>query len=710
MRLFLFSILLLALPVLSFCQIISPEQAAKAARNFYYERVNLTKVVSFDDINIKGIRTSGDNHSLYYVCEMQPSGFVVVSAFANVKPVLAFSFESNYLPDSELPEGFDVWMDHYRQQIKYAIDNQVAPADNIASEWQRLLSDNFSENDNLKQQLSVEPLLVSKWNQDSPYNGWCPVDPAGPGGRCYAGCVATAMGQLQYYYRFPFQGQGSYSYVRPVYGTISADFGNTSYNWNGMLSGLATTNDPVAELLFHQGVSVDMEYGPSGSGMTNHKAAFSLKNYFRYGPETQYYFRDSVTLDWDSLLITNLDQRKPMYYAGWAGVQSTSGHAFVCDGYQPGNYYHFNWGWGGSQDGYFYTDNLTPGGNNFNFAQEVIPMFPDTIQNIYPIYCQGLTTMTDVRGSIEDGSGGWYDYSNNSSCTWLIAPQSLEYDSIKNIKITFYRFDTETGADSLLVYDGENASYPLIGAFTGNTLPGVVTSSGNKVFIAFHSNATVSKAGWQLDYESIFPVYCTGIATLNSESGTIEDGSQTKKYNNNSMCRWKIMPSSSLPVTFTFTSFDTFDSSDFVKIIDLQTQEILGSFSGFQLPQPVTASSGKMLIMFVTNGTGNAQGFQGEYSTSGVGLKETNQSDIEAFIYPNPANGIVTIGKTVNQKTEIIVQVINQIGELMYKNKFKLDIGKNKMELNLNGLPESTYFLIIKNANLMEIKKLVIIR
>ena len=34
------------------------------------------------------------------------------------------------------------------------------------------------------------------------------------------------------------------------------------------------------------------------------------------------------------------------------------------DGYQD-NYYHCNWGWGGSANGYFYFDNLNGGGYNF---------------------------------------------------------------------------------------------------------------------------------------------------------------------------------------------------------------------------------------------------------------------------------------------------------------------------------------------------------
>ncbi len=164
-----------------------------------------------------------------------------------------------------------------------------------------------------------------------------------------------------------------------------------------MTNSVQEQNDAVAELLFHLGVSVDMDYGPTGSGMWNHKAAYSLRTYFNYSPETQYLYRDSTNLDWDSVIVAHLDQKIPMYYAGWS-VPNINGHAFIIDGYQTEDYFHFNWGWGGSYDGYFYLDNLVPGGNNFNLAQElVINCYPDTINYSYPYYCSqpGYTEISE---------------------------------------------------------------------------------------------------------------------------------------------------------------------------------------------------------------------------------------------------------------------------------------------------------------------------
>jgi hypothetical protein len=336
-------------------------------------------------------------------------------------------------------------------------------------------------------------------------------------------------------------------------------------------------------------------------------------------------------------------------------------------------------------------------------------LFPDTLQNIYPNNCQGLTTLTNLRGSVEDGSG-WFGYLNNSSCTWLIAPQDIEYDSVKNIKLTFLKLDIEVNGDTLYLYDGPDDSYPLLRAYTGNSIPASVTSVGNKVFVKFITNTSITKQGWQFDYESIFPVYCSGITTITSPSGSISDGSGEKKYSNNVNCRWKITPSGNMPVTFYFTSFETFDSTDIVKIYDLDSQEVLGEFSGNQLPPAVTANSGRMLIIFMTNSAGNAQGWSGEFFTSGVGLPETDSCLFETLIYPNPSNGQITIEKNIASDSEhdLTICVIDTKGKTVYDKNFKVFSGFNTFSVNLKDAAEGVYFLIIKSSLDKEVRKIVI--
>ncbi len=327
-----------------------------------------------------------------------------------------------------------------------------------------------------------------------------------------------------------------------------------------------------------------------------------------------------------------------MYYAGWS-VPNINGHAFVCDGYQTGNYYHFNWGWSGSYDGYFYTDNLSPGGSNFNLAQEVIINgFPDTNAYSYPYYCMGDKFWLDcLEGTIDDGSGPVYDYTSDASCSWLIAPE----DSVDYIALEFLNFNTDNG-DILTVYDGDNTSAPVLGTFQGTDIPENVVSTSDKVLITFTSDASGEAPGWLLSYECAIPVYCPGISIIDEQSGYLTDGSGPRDYHNNTNCFWIIEPPGASEVTIYFTDFHTEEGNDGVKVFNSETNEVLALLFGDINPDPITSPSGKMAVRFTTNATITAPGWDAYYETDLVSLGEFLLEE-SLKMFPNPATEHVSL-------------------------------------------------------------------
>lgn len=683
---FLFSaISLQALP-------ISTDEAERTAINFYYERSQQIRPVSLDDISVMDIQRINDETGrvLIYACNMLPAGFVMVSADDASIPVIGYSFDGAFQPDN-IPGNVQMWIDEYKFQIGFLKDNHIGPDEAIKAEWTRLSADDVTKLDVFTGR-DVPPLITSKWDQGKYYNEMCPADPAGPGGHCVTGCVATCIGQIMNYFRWPVNGTGSYSYVCEPYGTLSADFENSTYEWDLMETSLLHSNLEVAEILNHIGISVDMVYGPDGSGMYNHKAAYCMKTFFKYSPETQYVFRDSTTMDWDSLLVTHLDRNIPLYYAGWS-VPNINGHAFVCDGYQGAGYYHFNWGWGGSYDGYFYTNALNPGGSNFNLAQElVINAVPDTNLYVYPSYCQDTLAYTALYGTIDDGSGPLYPYQPGSNCSWLIQP----YDSILNITIEFLNFNTDT-EDSVSIYDGQDATAPLLGSFSGSTIPGDVISTGNQLFITFESDATGENAGFLARFYSEIPDYCTNMTTLTAETDTISDGSGTYQYHNNTSCGWMIMPDDAGIVTLYFTEFSTEADIDKVKIYDLETQELLAEYSGqygSDVPPPVVSESGKMFIVFNTNSYVRDQGWTAFYQINAVGVSETREEAVG--IYPNPAKDNITVfGTGRDEKTKVIIRDLAGREILSEEIIFQT----TNRSFNISRIPPGTYILIVKSPH-----------
>jgi hypothetical protein len=691
--LFQFISILFPLACLSQGTFITENQARAVAEKIYYERVQAHQAMKTSEIKIThSVTIKDDIEILYHVFNFSSGGFMAISAHSANPPLLCYSFSGKYETANQ-PDNFQAWMNQYKRQIIFTLKNNAQPSERTSALWKYYLETPLSAMKAFSGR-EILPLTTSNWDQGKYYNEMCPVDPAGPSGHCYTGCVATAMGQVMNYFRWPETGTGSYSYECPPYGTLSADFGNSTYQWDLMETSLLRSNPEVAEVLNHLGISVDMVYGPDGSGMYNHKAAYSLRTYFKYSPETHYLFRDSTSMDWDSILVANLDQKIPMYYAGWS-VPDTNGHAFVCDGYQGNDYFHFNWGWGGSYDGYFYTDNLTPGGNFFNLAQELIlNAVPDTNLYEYPLYCEGQKNYNTLFGTIEDGSGPLYPYQNGTTCSWLITPS----DSVNDITLDFLRFATDTN-DFVTVYDGDSINDPVIGSFSGEVLPQSVTTTGNKMLVIFDSDSEITGDGFLATFNAVIPVYCSGTTVLTAQTDTLCDGSGNWDYHNNSACLWKITPEGASSVTLYFTEFETEPDYDFLKIFDLQSQQVLAEYSGSyspDLPEPVTSPSGKMFLVFSTNYTETAAGWSAYYESNLVELPEIRQDD-NFLAYPNPTDGLLTIQMNNRTASGIPINLKDLSGRIIFTEV--MPAGNDEISLDFRNLSPGIYILNTENGN-----------
>lgn len=138
-------------------------------------------------------------------------------------------------------------------------------------------------------------------------------------------------------------------------------------------------SNAVATIAAHFGVAVDMEYQPAGSGAHSMAVPHALREFFNYDQAVTMRKRDYYsTTEWLQLIKTELDQGRPVYYAA-ASETGSSGHAFVCDGYDSQDFVHINWGWYGTSNGYFLVSHLDPddlgiggGTGGYNLDQEII--------------------------------------------------------------------------------------------------------------------------------------------------------------------------------------------------------------------------------------------------------------------------------------------------------------------------------------------------
>lgn len=227
---------------------------------------------------------------------------------------------------------------------------------------------------------TVPPMMTTEWDQLDPYNRLCPTHSSG--GRCYTGCVATAMAQVLNYFKTPEHGLGQ----RTIYygsQAVTANFEEDYYDWNNMLDqytyGFSDVEaNAVAVLMRDCGVAANMGYGGApegGSGAYSQDAAAGLRTYFGFAEaqcieRENYYGTNYTDAEWMDMVFRALSEDGPIYYGGadgWVG-----GHAFVLHGYNVEGKVYVNWGWSGDDDGYYDISLLNPPGYQFSMGQDMI--------------------------------------------------------------------------------------------------------------------------------------------------------------------------------------------------------------------------------------------------------------------------------------------------------------------------------------------------
>ncbi|MBO7083264.1 MAG: thiol protease/hemagglutinin PrtT [Bacteroidales bacterium] len=321
--------------------------------------------------------TSENGINVCYVFNCQPKGFVIVAADDRMKPILGYSTESSF--DQVASEaGPEVFFDAYRSDLETAIAMNLEQQPEIAAQWQRLAKDGTITDRGSR---TVGPLCTSTWHQTQLYNDQCPVDLEGYNGHVKSGCVANAMAQIMRYWEWPKSGVGSHSYYcygygSTSYGTLTANFGEADYRYELMPDFLDYTSpqyqvDAVALLEYHAGVSVEMEYGPNASGAYSADAIDAFKTYFRYASSTTLADRDYYSdFQWIELMKNEIDNDRPMYYSAYSYTKdgNRGGHAFVCDGYDENDFFHFNWGWQGFDNGFYSVNAMNLTYHEYNYS------------------------------------------------------------------------------------------------------------------------------------------------------------------------------------------------------------------------------------------------------------------------------------------------------------------------------------------------------
>lgn len=195
---------------------------------------------------------------------------------------------------------------------------------------------------------TVGPLIQTQWDQGYPYNILLPtVD----GKSCLTSCGTTALAQICYYYRWPERAHGM-GYLRTVDGqVIDVVLDNDRFDYDKML----LTYDENSSEEAKQAVAVLMRNLSASGAMLSWEisgspAVTSMPYFFSYDKGVMHLPCGYFTMeDMKAIIRSELDEKRPVQLAGSNGM---IGHAFICDGYNDKGEFHFNYGWGGEDDGW----------------------------------------------------------------------------------------------------------------------------------------------------------------------------------------------------------------------------------------------------------------------------------------------------------------------------------------------------------------------
>ena len=367
------------------------------------------KFMGTSDLQLAATYRTEQGASAFHVFNTS-DGFVIVSADDCETPIIGYSREGRFDPNN-VPIQMEDYLQDFIARIQFGIENHIEADEATAKQWE-MVKTTGKLNDS-KSTKAVAPLLTDKWNQGCLYNSLCPTM-SGPCGHAEVGCVAVAMAQIMRYWGYPTTGWGTHSYTNAGL-TLSADFGNTTYDWEHMPDSLTENSseaeiEAVSTLLYHCGVSLEMRYGPNGSLANTGDVINALRRYFNYTRQIHKEKKsDYSNEEWSSLLMNSLDLSRPVQYVGYG----SGGHSFVCDGYDSNGLFHFNWGWG-TANGYFALGNLNPLGYDFSISNaalfDIIPQYEPCVVNV-SVFPPGAGTF--------EGNG---EYHIGELCTLTASP------------------------------------------------------------------------------------------------------------------------------------------------------------------------------------------------------------------------------------------------------------------------------------------------
>ena len=386
--------------------------SAKKVAGLKIIQLGKTDYTIADSLKIK----TNNEIPLFYLFNLQPQGYIVVTGFYDLPPVIAYSFTNNF---QSINDKDNIILDFIKADLELRLQNIPMLPEAVIMERHSLWDNFLSEKSQITLYFEQWPpegttptggWLFTNWHQSAPYNDFCPLDISHGGSRSVAGCPAVAMAQIinyhnttknvefndddDYYHNY---GGNKYwidndheTYDFPSFPELNSYLVTLSYNYQNQIP---ITDTDKAALTFACGVAATQVYGASGSGTFGVNQAYDAYN--RFNCTTIEMFDEN-----DPEIYQRLsDNMKNAYPAHLAVVNPewTMGHNVVVDGYNTDDYYHINFGWGGSNNGWYLIPDEIPYGLTVIEGVIVDILIEENQNNESSIFCDGTLYWNNIK-------------------------------------------------------------------------------------------------------------------------------------------------------------------------------------------------------------------------------------------------------------------------------------------------------------------------
>jgi hypothetical protein len=711
-----------------FSSSVDVNRAMQVAQTFYKQSTGQIPVLSlaYQCTNTDPANGVGLGENLYYVFNVSGNGgFIMVSAEDAARPILGYNTTGQFAINNAPPVIAD-WFVKYSKEISYAKANTVIATKEVTDKWARYAQDPAHITKQLRASNAVGPLLNTTWDQPYPYNILCPQDASAPNennGRVLTGCGATAMSQIMRYWSYPAHGTGQNSY-QSNYGTLSANFGSTTYNWANMPNSVTANNvsNDVGTLMYDCGVAVDMIYGPNesssyilpGNGVpASCMAAYTA--YFGYDATTiQGYERGNYPTEstWLSFIDAEMAASRPIQYAGSG---TSGGHTFVLDGADGNGNYHINWGWSGVDNGYYSVDALAPGpyaNGDFSSNESMIcgiqPPNTTVVSSGIELY-EAITATPNPVPFLQTFTVTTNLYNNGSSSfsgAYCCALFDVKGNFIRLIGDILY-----TGSNPLPSGDYYNSGLTFTDTSTSVTVPGTYSLG------IFYQPTGVST--WTLAGQSTYsnPISITVSAPIDNiaVASTIVPSPSTFVQGQAASVNVNIGNNGTSTYYGTYEAVLLDLQGNYVETIGTYT-ESTGLPAGYDYLSPyltfsssnIASPQGLYILAIAEEAQSTSQYYYCDGTTyinpilinvvnSTIGVLAVTDVNSDALkIYPNPATNVINIDAG-DVRGSYTLTIFNTLGQQMNESAGVLN--GQKLTADVSGFAEGLYTVQLKTAS-----------